>query len=517
MTRVASLLALALAVGACSSSTPEGEARAREGAEAAAATITAEDIRSRIGLLAHDSMRGRDTPSPELDEVSAWIAAEFAAFGLEPGGDDGSYLQHYPIRRVGVDMGASAVESAGGIALGFGDDVLPSPFSPTADVEVRAPVVVVRGPGEGAERLEGADLEGRIVILVPPRGVEEIRDPGLRPLVRAVLAGEPGAVLVASAAGSEAWASRVEEALERTRRVVGAPRPGGVPLLRVRDGALRELLSPAGMDLTEVRAGADETEVRELPGLEVAVRQVTRIVDEERAPNVVGVLPGRDPELRDEYLVYSAHMDHVGVRRTGSGDSIFNGADDNASGTAMVVELAQAMAALEEGPGRSVIFLLVSGEEKGLWGSAWYADHPSVPVSRIVANFNADMVGRNWSDTIVAIGKEHSDLGRTLERVNTAHPELGMHAIDDRWPEENFYRRSDHFNFARKGVPALFFFNGTHEDYHQASDEVEKIDADKTARIGRLLFWLGLEVADADERPAWNPESYREIVARPAG
>ena len=515
MTRLASAFVLAVVAGACSPSTPAGEAGAREGAETAAAPITAEDIRSRIGVLAHDSMRGRDTPSPELDEVSAWIADEFAAFGLEPGGDDGSYLQHYPIRRVVVDMGASVVETGEGTSLSFGEDVVPSPFGATADVEVRAPVVLVRGSAEGAGRLQAAELEGRIVVLVPPRGVEEIRDPGLRPLVRGVLAGEPGAVLLASEAGSEAWAARVEAALDRTRRVVGEPRPGGVPLLHVRSQALRGLLSPAGVDPTPAQDG--ETEVRELPDLEVVVRQVTRTVEEERAPNVVGILPGRDPELADEYLVFSAHMDHVGVRRTGSGDSIFYGADDNASGTATVVELAQAMAALEEGPRRSVIFLLVSGEEKGLWGSAWYADHPSVPVSRIVANVNADMVGRNWSDTIVAIGKEHSDLGATLERVNAAHPELGMDAIDDRWPEENFYRRSDHFNFARKGVPVLFFFNGTHEDYHQASDEVEKIDADKTARIGRLLFWLGLEVADADERPTWNPESYREIVAGAGG
>jgi len=123
------------------------------------------------------------------------------------------------------------------------------------------------------------------------------------------------------------------------------------------------------------------------------------------------------------------------------------------------------------------------------------------------------MVGRNWTDTIVAIGKEHSDLGLTLAQVNAAHPELGMTAIDDLWPQESFYTRSDHYNFARKGVPILFFFNGTHEDYHEPSDEVEKIDAEKTARIGRLLFYLGLEIADRTERPRWNAQSYRAIVS----
>ena len=236
------------------------------------------------------------------------------------------------------------------------------------------------------------------------------------------------------------------------------------------------------------------------------------------APNVVAVLEGSDPSLRDEYLVYSAHMDHVGIRAADeSGDSIWNGADDNASGTTAVLEVAEALASLPTAPRRSIVFLLVSGEERGLWGSAHYAENPTVPADRIVANLNADMVGRNWPDTIVAIGKEHSDLGETLERVNAAHPELGMTAIDDLWPDENFYSRSDHYNFALKGVPILFFFNGVHDDYHGRDDEVDRIDTDKAARIAQLLFYLGVEIANADERPRWNPESYDEIVGGAGG
>jgi Zn-dependent M28 family amino/carboxypeptidase len=137
-----------------------------------------------------------------------------------------------------------------------------------------------------------------------------------------------------------------------------------------------------------------------------------------------------------------------------------------------------------------------------------------VPVERLVADLNMDMVGRNWPDTIVAIGKEHSDLGETLERVNAAHPELGMTAIDDLWPAESFYTRSDHYNFARRGVPILFFFNGTHEDYHGLDDEADRIDGEKAARIAQLVFYLGVELADAPNRPEWNPDSYRQIVGR---
>ena len=210
-------------------------------------------------------------------------------------------------------------------------------------------------------------------------------------------------------------------------------------------------------------------------------------------------------------------LDHLGVGQPDArGDSIYNGADDDASGTIAVVELAMAFAKLEPKPKRSLIFLTVSGEERGLWGSDYFANHPPVPIGQIVADLNTDMVGRNWKDTIVVIGKEHSDLGATLNRVNRAHPELRMTAIDDIWPNEDFYSRSDHFNFARKGVPILFFFNGTHADYHRPSDEVSKIDADKESRIVKLAFYLGLDLANAKDRPKWKPDSYKRVV-EPAG
>lgn len=159
-----------------------------------------------------------------------------------------------------------------------------------------------------------------------------------------------------------------------------------------------------------------------------------------------------------------------------------------------------------------MIFLLVSGEEGGLWGSNWFVDHPTVPLEDMAAALNADMVGRNWPDTIAAIGDEHSDLGPTVRRVAAAHPELGLTVVGDLWPQESFYYRSDHYNFARSGVPVLFFFNGTHVDYHGRDDEPDRIDAEKAARIAKLLFYLGLEISEADDRPEWVRSSYRQIV-----
>jgi Zn-dependent M28 family amino/carboxypeptidase len=282
----------------------------------------------------------------------------------------------------------------------------------------------------------------------------------------------------------------------------------------VRDAALAPLLAQHGLDLTALRHAADQPlTITRLAQLRITVDLAPSPVQRLSAPNVVGRLEGSDPLLKREYVVFSAHMDHVGVGRpNASGDSIYNGADDDASGTAAVIELAEAFARLNPRPKRSLLFLTVSGEERGLWGSSYFTSHPPVPVAQMVADLNLDMVGRNWKDTIVVIGRQHSDLGATLARVNAAHPELRMAAIDDLWPEERFYFRSDHYNFARRGVPILFFFNGVHQDYHQPSDEPAKIDAEKESRIAKLVFYLGLEVANSPQRPQWKPDSYREIV-----
>lgn len=232
--------------------------------------------------------------------------------------------------------------------------------------------------------------------------------------------------------------------------------------------------------------------------------------DPSSAPNSVGILIGTDPVLRDEFIVVSAHMDHVGTNGVNVKDSIWNGADDDASGTAGVLALAEAFAQMP--PRRSMIFLTVSGEEHGLWGSAWFAKNPPVPIGKIVANFNLDMIGRNWKDSIVVVGLEHSDLGGTLFKVSAAHPELGITPMRDPWPQENFFGRSDHFNFARRGVPALFFFNGVHADYHQPSDSPDKIDAEKESRVVKLIYFVAAAVGNATPRPQWNPDSYRKIV-----
>ena len=291
----------------------------------------------------------------------------------------------------------------------------------------------------------------------------------------ALLEGGAAAIILLSNRDSATFAERVANQAHGARRASTAGEDAPCRSSRCTSGrSARRSTKPAS---TGERIRASTAAVtRDLPDLILGFDLKDQVLDSASAPNTIGILEGTDPQLKHEYLVFSAHMDHVGTAGGGQcqargGDSICNGADDDGSGTVSVIELAEAFSQPGARPKRSVIFMTVSGEEKGLCGSGYFAEHPTVPLGQVVANLNIDMIGRNWPDTIVAIGKEHSDLGATPRpRAGNDIPDLRMAAIDDRWPEENFYFRSDHYNFARKGVPILFFFNGIHPDYHQVTD-----------------------------------------------
>ena len=382
----------------------------------------------------------------------------------------------------------SAVTFTGGAR--FGNRSVPSTTPAAA-------VALVAGP-QTTSSIRNVDLRSKAVLYVPEPGLDaEAR----QAFIQQLWASSKG-VVVLNDVDSATFARQMP--LARQEPVSAS---GKAWTAHVRTGAIRQALTAAQIDLAQAKASAAAI-IKDIPDLTVQLEVVS---EPGTAPNTVGILEGSDPKLKDEYIVFSAHMDHIGVK-AGQLDSINNGADDDGSGTVGVVELAEAFSRPGARPKRSIIFLTVSGEEKGLWGSRFFSENPVVPIEKIVADINLDMIGRNWKDTIVAIGKEHSDLGATLNRVVTAHPELRMAAIDDIWPSQNFYSRSDHYNFARKGVPILFFFSGVHEDYHQPSDSPDKLDAEKEARVLRLIFYLGQEVANADERPKWNEESYKRIV-----
>jgi hypothetical protein len=488
-----------------------GQASTNAAVQKAVQSITTADIRRRIGIIADDSMRGRDTPSPELDKVATYIAGEYRRLGLKPAGDSGHFEQRYSLDRVQIVPESSVVLLHGGgdASLTYGTDFVfgDNQFE---NGDYVGELVLVSGAVGGALPADTAALAGKMIILATgPRNRGERQR---------VLGWKPAGIVLASPASDSIWSQFVART---TRPGLRDPsRPVSSPLLiAVRGAALEPLVARLGADFAAAQSGSTFT-VKSLGGAQLHVHARIQSVERNSAPNVVAVLEGSDPQLKNEYIVFSAHMDHIGVAgprgsggcRAQGADSICNGADDDGSGTVAVVELAKAFARLSPRPKRSLIFLNVSGEEKGLWGSAYFAEHTPMPMQNIVADLNIDMIGRNWKDTIVAIGKEHSDLGATLNGVAAAHPELNMHAIDDIWPQENFYFRSDHYNFARKGVPILFFFSGTHADYHRPGDSPDKIDAEKESRIARLIFYLGLDVANAAARPKWNPDSYKQIV-----
>ena len=479
--------------------------------------ITPQDVQRRIGILADDSMLGRATPSPQLEEVAAYVAAEFKRFGLKPGGENGTYVQRYTITRNRIDTAQSRIVFSGRAAgtLTPGVDVNVLRVAPLSKQPLAGPVVLFAGTPDDANPLAGADVKGAWVaqvVTATPDGVNL----SFRWVQGALRAGAIGALFISDRPDAQ-WHNRLGRAFELSADFAGDAVPDSAPLpgvIEIRDAQAATLL---GINAAAVRQQTAWS-ARRLDGVTVRYDVREQVAVQASAPNVIGILEGSDSALKRQYVFFTGHMDHIGTPGSGEGcvarggDSICNGADDDASGTAAVLEAAEAFAQLQPRPKRSLVFMTVSGEERGLWGSQWYSEHPTVPLASTVADLNTDMVGRNWRDTIAVIGKEHSDLGATLNRIGAAHPELHMTPIDDIWPQENFYFRSDHYNFARKGVPILFFFNGTHADYHQVGDSPDKIDAEKESRIIKLVFYLGLDIANAADKPKWNPGSYRRIV-----
>ena len=279
-------------------------------------------------------------------------------------------------------------------------------------------------------------------------------------------------------------------------------RSGGVPTLVLSTGASARVLAELGVapEAFEafVKEGADKPEGAD--GVSCKLSVEVRHDADATASNVCAVLRGSDPALRDEAIVYSAHMDHVGKRMDGD---VFNGADDNASGSAGLLEIASAFAKAETMPRRSVVFLSVSGEELGLWGSQYYSDHPTWQLDQLVANINTDMIGRSGPESgemevTVTPSYRHPKFSTIVRDAAAFGDSLGMKFSSG----DKYYQRSDHYNFARKGIPVVFFCNGEHEDYHQVTDHADKLDGAKMERIARLAFWTGWNVANADERPA---------------
>ncbi len=466
--------------------------------------ITEESYFARLAFLASDALQGRDTPSFGLEVAAEWLKSEHRRMGTLPGADGDSYHQRWPYRQVRARSAEAQVTLAG------------PERSVTLDaLEGRArgggafdgPLTFVANPAGPPE--EGS-LEGQVVVMYADS--PDFNQIFLQRLNQAsgvaTAGGAAGSVVVVSDA-FDGWAELAPRLSAATWRMGEDFAP---PQVVVSASQVQEVIPGLG-DLV-ARADRGETFTAPIQGARATGEVPGEVVVDGRPANVVAILPGSDPLLRDEFVVLSAHYDHVGIGRPVDGDSIYNGADDNGSGTVALLEVAHALSQLEEGPRRSVAFVHVSGEEKGLLGAQWFVDNPpaAIPLAQMIANINADMIGGDTHrDTLVVIGKTYSTLGPLVDEVNAGLPGLRLTTSDDLWPEQRFFFRSDQFHFMRMEIPSLFFFTGLHECYHAPCDEVERLDINKATRVARLLAHATLEVANRDERPEWNPEGLAEV------
>ncbi len=479
-------------------------------------TITEVDYAAKLGALAHDSTRGREAPSAELDKAADWVAAQFRAAGLRPAGDSGTYLQRVSLVQTQIDSLTTITANGPGFSRtsALGSDIIFGIGGPMSDVSA-APIVLMSGiPADTSRPFGDVSVRGAVIVHVFPAALTNRRQ--INPVfLHASADGALAYVLVLEMPGPM-WAQFRTQSFPRSWALESAPASG-----RRLAGYLTQLpaadplLRAAGVDSTALTALAGQG-ARRLEGFTLSVATHRSVVRQAAVSNVVGVLEGSDRALRSEAVVFSSHVDHVGVTaeercmpsRALPADSICNGADDDASGTVGVVELARAFGTLRPRPARTLVFAAFTAEELGLLGSRWYVDHPVVPLDRTAAVINLDMIARNGRDTVGLVEKDYTSLGGIVDRITSDMPELRLTPV----PHPGTYSASDHFPFAQRGVPALFFFSGIYDDLHTAADNVDRADAGQAARVTRLAFLTGLDVANAAARPTWDPAARARIV-----
>ena len=517
--RVIAILSSFAGLAACTPPNPATVPAADRGsAPPALEQITEADLRRDLFAMAGDDMRGRQGGTLDEMRASVWVAERAREAGLEPAGDDGTYFQFFPLGR--ATQSDESTVLVGETRLRFGRDfVLTTLRSALVDGEL-----AVLAPGTQPD----SSVVGKIVVarLTPADAaalgeVSARRGPGPQEestvrLQRLVT--ERGRAM--QAAGAAAVILVVDPSFERNfvalsgaavrgqyrrdtlppeppagggRTVTGGGGPGGVnvpvtiPVLLARNATMASLARPG------------------------ARARIALHLDRFVYPsvNVVAKVPGTDPVLRNEYVLYSAHQDHDGVRHVIDGDSIWNGADDNATVSVALLAIGRA---LEVAPTRrSALFVWHGSEERGLHGSYWYAANPTVPRGSIVAVLNGDMIGRNHPDTAALLGSQppHRNSPALTAMALAANDRVTKFVVDSSWDRpthpEGWYFRSDHLPYARAGIPALFFTTLLHADYHTPDDEPDRIDIGKLRRMTQWMYATGWAVGNADQRPALDP------------
>ena len=512
-------LLLLLCVGLSAQTTPQDPETSRTYAR----QVTGNSIKQHLEVLASDEFEGRETGEPGQKMAAAYIAKQFNEMGLPAVGENNGYYQSIGFSR----------QAWTDIDLKVGDenfrhlwDYYAFPSTNPGDLTLDGEKVLFLGYGiddPNYSDYAGRNVKGKTLLVY---GGEPTR--------------EDGTSLVTGTSQPSEWSS------DYTKKLEAAGKYGAAALLII-DGNIKKsvaenrrfLLNPrlqlglpdesaqrypnnvfVSSDLAKAIVGkkyekfikkrdqilaTGKPQKTKLKGkLDMTLdKQVQSLAGE----NVLGYLEGSDPERKDELVVVTAHYDHLGMR----GESVYNGADDNGSGSSSVLSIARAFANAKKegnGPRRSILFMLVSGEEKGLLGSQYYSEFPIYPLEQTVANVNVDMIGRSddrhedpYYVYVIGSDRLSTELHQINEEANSRYTQLNLDYTYNSDDDPNrYYYRSDHYNFAQKGIPAIFYFSGTHPDYHQPSDTVDKIEFDKMETIARLVFHTVWELANRDKR-----------------
>ena len=498
---------------------------------AAADAITASQLAWDLARLASDEWRGRNTPSPGFDAAATYIADRLEKAGVEPLGDDGSYRQHYTMHESHVDT-AGARLAVGQTSLNFGTDFLMRTFA--VPIDATLPVVYVGHgfviPSRGIDPYAGLDVRGKIVLAHGPRvlpaGVKvtqigRVTVDARPPLVEAERLGAAGVLFITQASELVRWdAARSANTVRRELDppVLSAYAAPGVTSLLLSPRATEAIVEGERLSMREALA-AEETgtfpasfELKKR--VTVRVPLASRTIH--RPYNVVAIIRGADAKLRDEVITVESHLDGAVGSREVDGDAIYNSADDNASGSAASLAIAEALAKAPR-PKRSIVFIWDSGEEQGLWGTRWFVHQPPVPLTQIAAHVNIDMIGASRkpgsadarSERVTELGEVFlvgpgvlsASANALLDQVNTDYLKLRFNRRYDTPESEFFYPRTDAGPFLERGILTIGFFTGDHDRYHRPSDEPQFLDPEQMRGITRTALASIWMLADAAERP----------------
>jgi hypothetical protein len=469
--------------------------------------VSADDLKEYLSIIASDALEGRETGTRGQKMAAAFIAAHFAELGLAAPVNGSHYqpvdLFSSTVTEVYLKAGQTKYDNYTGVAY-YG--------SADSKGEVSIPVVFIGNATEAD--LAQVDVKDKAVLFLS-------KETTLRGNKTVAMLREKGAKLLLisnteTVADFDVFAGQMKGFLSGARLSLEKPKEATNAGLFVISPVAAEKIMGTTMEKLK-KAAAEDSKKSALKKVKPATIQykVGTTVKTTRSENVLGYMEGTDK--KDELVVITAHYDHIGRKKSGEGDLINNGADDDGSGTVSVLALAKAFAAAKaegKGPRRSILFMTVTGEEKGLLGSEYYSEHPVFPLESTVVDLNIDMVGRRdpqhkEGNYVYVIGSDKlsNELHALSEATNKTYTNLAFdYTYNDQNHPERLYYRSDHWNFAKKNIPIIFYFDGIHEDYHKPSDEVQKIEFDLLQKRAQCVFYTAWEIANREKRLPVDPE-----------